>query len=102
MRIPVRSSLGSERHEVPRPPSQPKLPTGAATSSRRVTTDNPNPQPWLSKSPVTRSDPVFCSRVSWSVVMVSTEGLDGQRRDAEDGVAPDGVAARHGLGADGI
>jgi hypothetical protein len=33
------SSLGSERHDVPNPPSQPNFPTGPATSTRRVTID---------------------------------------------------------------
>jgi CubicO group peptidase (beta-lactamase class C family) len=32
-----------------KPPSQPNFPTGSAGSSRRVTMDRPNPQPWLSK-----------------------------------------------------
>jgi len=38
------SSRGSEYQEVPKPPSQPNLPTGPATSSRLVTMDTPNPQ----------------------------------------------------------
>lgn len=43
------SSLGSAYQEVPRPPSQPNLPTEPATPSRLVTMETPNPQPWLSK-----------------------------------------------------
>src|SRR5260370_23405058 len=70
------SSLGSEYQEVPRPPSQPYRPGTAAMSSRLVTTDTPNPQPLPSKNPELRLDAAFCSGVSWSVVMSSTDSLD--------------------------
>ena len=56
-------------------PSQPYRPGTAAISSRLVITETPNPQPWLSKKPGTRLDTAFCSAVSWSVVMASTDSL---------------------------
>ncbi len=73
------SSPGSEDQEVPRPPSQPYRPGVAARSSRRVTMETPNPQPRLSKSPGSKPDSAFCAGVSWSVVIVSTDGLDRRR-----------------------
>src|SRR5947209_4316171 len=79
IRMMTMSSLGSEYQEVPRPPSQPYRPGTAAMSSRLVTTETPNPQPWLSKKPEISPDTAFCSGVSWSVVMVSTESLDRTR-----------------------
>src|SRR6516165_6822801 len=44
-RMPVRFSTGSARQEVPRPPSQPYIPTVPASSVRRVAMDTPNPHP---------------------------------------------------------
>ena len=61
----------SLQQEVPRPPSQPYRPGTVAMSSRLVTTETPNPQPWPSKNPEIRLDAAFCS-----VVMSSTDGLD--------------------------
>jgi (1->4)-alpha-D-glucan 1-alpha-D-glucosylmutase len=48
-RIVTMSSAGSQYHDVPSPPSHPYLPTVDHTSVRFVTTDMPNPQPWLVK-----------------------------------------------------
>jgi len=79
IRMVTMSSLGSEYQEVPMPPSQPYRPGTAARSSRLVTTETPNPQPWLSKKPETRPDTAFCSGVCWSVVMSSTDSLDRMR-----------------------
>ena len=75
MTIPIISSAGSLFHEVPNPPFQPYCPGVAAIPSRLVTILTPKPQPRLSQRPG-NGDAAFCSAVSWSVVIVSTEGRD--------------------------
>ena len=75
MMIPTMSSAGSELQDVPNPPFQPYWPGVAATPSRWVTTHTPKPHPRLSQRPG-NGDAAFCSGVSWSVVINSTEGLD--------------------------
>ena len=76
IKIMVRSSAGSLYQEVPIPPSQPYVPTDFATSVRSVTTATPKPQPCTRKKPGTRPEAAFCSGVSWSLVMNSTDGRD--------------------------
>src|SRR6516164_3067813 len=78
-KMPVRFSDGSARQDVPRPPSQPYIPIDPASLVRRVTTDTPNPQPCDSKKSSVKPDVAFCSGVSWSVVISSTEGLERMR-----------------------
>src|SRR5262249_20343380 len=79
IRIPTMSSVGSALQEVPYPPFPPNWPGVAARSSRFVTTVIPKPHPRVSQQRPGHGDAAFCLGVGWSVVIVSTEGLDRMR-----------------------
>src|SRR5260370_23076355 len=83
IRIPTSSSVGSDDHEVPSPPSHPNRPGTAATPSRRVITDSPNPHPRLSQKPGTKPESAFCSVEAMTTDQLTTEqkALSGFRSE---------------------